>query len=148
MAHTAKLLVRDVVTASGTDTIRAIAKKMRLVNIGCVVITDARKPIGIFTERDMVNRVVAQNVDPDTTPVSKVMTPNPQTIDSSETLDKIFALLAKGRFRHVPITEKGLLAGLVSLTDLARVLEAVYKEDKYLQYFVDQMQAESASARS
>lgn len=148
MVQTAKLLIRDVVTASETDTIRSVAKKMRMVNIGCVVITNARKPVGIFTERDMVNRVVAQDVDPDKTPVSKVMTANPISVDASEPLDKVFALLAGRKFRHVPITEEGRLAGLVSLTDLTKVLEAVYREDKYIQYFVDYIQKDATAANA
>ena len=137
MAHTAKLLIRDVVTAVKNDTISSAAKMMKKANIGCVVVVDGKKPIGIFTERDMINRVVAEGVDPMKTTLAKVMTGNPIVVDSAEPLDRVFSLLAEGRFRHVPITDSGNLVGIVSLSDIAKVLKPVFQEDKYTQYFVD-----------
>ncbi len=137
MAYTAKLLIRDVLTAAKTDTVRDAALKMRKAGVGCVAVVDGRKLAGVFTERDVLNRVVAEGLDPATTPLSKVMTPNPVAIDAAEKLDKVFATLAERRFRHLPITDGGAIVGIVSLTDLASVLREVYKEDRYLQYFAD-----------
>lgn len=145
MAQTAKLLIRDVVTAAAKDTVAAAAKTMKKNHIGCVIVTEGGRPAGIFTERDLLNKVVAEGLDTKTTPLSKVMTPNPVTIDSSEPLDKVFATLAQRRFRHVPITEAGRLVGIVSLSDLAGVLREVYREDRYLQYFVDYLEKGTAA---
>lgn len=137
MAYTAKLLVSDVVTAKKGDTVLDATQKMKRGKTGCCVVLDGKKPIGIFTERDLLNRVVADGKDPSTTTLSKVMTANPVTVDSAESLDRVFLALADRRFRNIPITEKGELVGLVSLSDLAAVLREVYREDKYIQYFVD-----------
>ena len=137
MAYTAKLLIRDVPTAKKTDSVLDAAKRMKQAKMGCIVVTENKKPIGMFTERDLINRVVADGVDPAKTPISKVMTSNPIVIDACEPLDIVFSTLALGHFRNLPITDRGDLVGLVSLSDLALVLREVYREDKYIQYFVD-----------
>lgn len=147
MAHLAKLLIRDVVTVAETDSVRAASRKMKAAGVGCVVVAKGRTPSGIFTERDLLNRVVAEGLDPDKTQVSKVMTAKPVTIDSSEPLDRVFSALAQRRFRHIPITEGGSLVGIVSLSDLAKVLESVYREDKYIQYFADYVVQEGKAGR-
>ena len=140
MAHLAKLLIRDVVTANETDTIRTACKTMKKANIGCIVVVQGRKPVGIFTERDLLNRVVAEGIDLDKTPLSKVMTAKPVSIDAAEPLDRVFSTLAERKFRHLPITDGGSIVGMVSLSDLAKVLESVYHEEKYIQYFADCIQ--------
>lgn len=144
MPHNATLLIRDVIQASPQDSILEAARKMRKGNVGCVVVTEGPRPVGIFTEKDLV-RVAAEGTDIQKTPVSKAMTPRPVTIESSEALDKVFSVLAEKRFRHLPITEGGKLVGIVSLSDLASVLKQVYKEDRYIQYFVKYMQEEVSS---
>lgn len=140
MSQSARILIRDVVTASATDTVRSAARRMRQAGIGCIVVAEGKTAVGIFSERDLLNRVAADGLDLETTTLAQVMTPKPLCVDSSEPLDKVFGLLAEGRFRHVPITENGELVGIVSLSDLAKVLRNVYKEEKYTQYFIDYMQ--------
>ena len=137
MAHTARLLIRDVVTASKTETVLDAAKKMKAAGVGCVAVTEGKTLAGIFSERDILNRVVSAGKDPSKTSLADVMTPNPVTVDAAQPLDRVFAILAERRFRHVPITDGAALVGMVSLSDLAVVLKEVYREDRYLQYFVD-----------
>lgn len=141
MPYTAKLLIRDVATVKPNQTVQEVAKIMKAANIGSVIVGDKAKPLGIFTERDVSRRVVAEGLDIATTTVSAVMTKKMVTVDASEPLDKVFEVLADARFRHLPITDKGEVVGIVSLTDLAKVLQQVYREDKYLQYFADVLQA-------
>lgn len=137
MAFTAKLLIRDVVCVRPDQAVAEACQIMDKANIGSVVVGTMERPEGIFAERDVCRRVVAKGLDPAKTPVSAVMTKNPVTVDASEPLNKVFERLSDGRFRHVPITDKGRVVGIVSLTDLAKVLQEVYREDKYLQYFAD-----------
>lgn len=143
MAHTAKLLICDVVTAGKDETVHSAAVKMRRSKTGSIVVIEGKTPVGIFSERDLLNRVVAEGLDPAKTPLAQVMTPNPEMVESNRTLDIVFSILADGRFRHIPITENGTLVGMVSLSDLAKVLREVYMDDKYLQYFVDCIQRTS-----
>ncbi len=140
MPYTAKLLIRDVATVKPGQTVEEVAKLMKKMNIGSVIVGDRAKPQGIFTERDISRRVVAEGLDPSETPVSAAMTKKLITIDASEPLDKVFELLSDGKFRHLPITDRGEVVGIVSLTDLGKVLQQVYREDKYIQYFADVLQ--------
>ena len=140
MAQTARLLIREVISVLPTVTVREAAKVMKQNRIGAVLVADDGRPLGIFTERDILNKVVSEGEDPDKTTVAKFMTPNPITVDASEPLDKVFATLAEARFRHLPITEHGKLVGIISLTDIAGILREVFLQDQYTQYLVDYLQ--------
>ena len=140
MAYTASLLICDVLTSPKEEFVRDAALKMRAEKAGCVVVTDGKKIIGIFSERDLLNRVVAEGLDPSSVALAEVMTPNPITIEASDSLNKAFSLLADGRFRHLPVTDKDEVVGICSLSDMAKVLRQVYMDDKYLQYFADSIQ--------
>jgi len=140
MPYTAKLLIRDVATVKPDTTVSEVARLMKKANIGSVIVGDKAKPQGIFTERDIARRVVAEGLDPIDTPVSAAMTTKLITVDASEPLDRVFEVLSDGKFRHLPITDRGEVVGIVSLTDLGKVLQQVYREDKYIQYFADVLQ--------
>ncbi|MBI5244740.1 MAG: CBS domain-containing protein [Elusimicrobia bacterium] len=137
MSHTAQLLIREVVTVAPSEPVLDVVRLMRNKHIGCVVVAEAGKVAGIFTERDLVTRVVPEELDVRSTPVSKVMTRDPVTVDCAEPLERVFDLLARHRFRHVPITDAGRPAGMVSMSDFAGVLREVFGEGRYIQYFVD-----------
>lgn len=141
MPYTAKLLIRDVATVKPGQTVQEVAKLMKTADIGSVIVGEKAKPQGIFTERDITRRVVAEGLDPAETPVSAAMTKKLVTVDASEPLDKVFEILSDGKFRHLPITDRGEIVGIVSLTDLGKVLQQVYREDKYIQYFADVLQS-------
>jgi CBS domain-containing protein len=142
MAYTARLAIHEVVTVKPQEPVSSAAKTLKTANIGAVIVSEqGSKPLGIFTERDLCRRVIAEGLDPKTTAVEQVMTKDLVTVDASEPLDRVFELLADGRFRHLPITDQGQVVGVVSLTDLAKVLRLVYKEDKYIQYFADVVQS-------
>ena len=141
MAYTAKLLICDVASVRADQTVAEAAAYMAKANIGSVLVGSMAKPEGIFTERDICRRVVAKGLDAAKTPISAVMTKTLVTVEASAPLDQVFSKLADGRFRHLPITEGGKVVGIVSITDLAKVLQEVYREDKYLQYFADVVQA-------
>lgn len=73
---------------------------------GCVLVEDDHRLAGIFTERDVLFRVTAAGLDPATTSVSAVMTPDPETLTMSDALAWVLNLMAVGGFRHVPIVDE------------------------------------------
>lgn len=142
MAYTARLLIHEVVAVRPDDNAGEAGRVMKAANVGAVIVAEkGKRPLGIFTERDLCRRVVAEGLDPKTTKVATVMTKDVVSVDASEPLDRVFEQLSDGRFRHLPITENGDVVGIVSLTDLAKVLRLVYKEEKYIQYFADVVQS-------
>ena len=75
--------------------------------------------VGIFSERDLMRRVVAAGRSPGLTKVSEVMTANPRTVSATETVENCLFLMQENGFRHLPVCEGKKLRGLVSLRDLA-----------------------------
>ena len=84
---------------------------------GCVLVVDQDKLVGICTERDLMKKIV----DPHrlySTRISEIMTPNPQTLTITDSIEKIIQLMHKGGYRHVPIVEQGKLIGYISVIDI------------------------------
>ncbi|MBL8518681.1 MAG: CBS domain-containing protein [Betaproteobacteria bacterium] len=112
------LLGRETVTAGADVPIREVLSRMHTLRIGSVVIVDeAKRPIGIFTERDVLDRVALAGTDL-AQPISLVMTRDPQCLPATAALFEAAQLMARKRFRHVLVVEDGMLAGVVSERDL------------------------------
>ncbi len=141
MPHTAELLTCEVLAATMSDTVLQTCKMMTQAKVGCAVVLDGGRPVGIFSERDLLNRVVSAGKDPATTKLVEVMTSSPLTLVTDADLATVFSVFAKNDFRHIPITERGRLAGIVSLSDAAKILSEVCKDEKYIQLFVDRLKA-------
>jgi CBS domain-containing protein len=83
---------------------------------------DGERLIGIFTERDALNKVLAGGLDPGSTKVSEVMTKDPYSIPPTTTVGDAMELITTRRFRHLPIVESGKLLAVVSSGDLTHWL--------------------------
>ena len=100
-----------------TASVRDAAVRMRDRQVGAVLITRGSSLDGIFTERDVLNRVVAAGRDPDRTTLAEVMTRNPQTISPDELAIAALRYMCEGGYRHLPVVENGQLVGIVSRRD-------------------------------
>jgi CBS domain-containing protein len=104
--------------ASITECVRL----MTAGKIGALIVMDGDRLIGIFTERDALNKVLAGNLDPASTKVSAVMTKDPYCIGPTTTVGDAMQLITERRFRHLPVVENGKVLGMVSSGDLTRWL--------------------------
>ena len=106
---------QTVISALADTTVRAAAVTMAQNNIGAILVVDEQGRLtGLFTERDVLNRVVARDLDPDKTPLSAVMTANLQTATPDKPLAHALHMMFEGGFRHVPVVENGKPVGMVS----------------------------------
>lgn len=96
------------------ETVRAMVEH----NIGAVPVLHNNKLVGIFSERDLMKRVVAEGCDPRRTCLAEVMTHDPLTININEELENCMALMRQHGFRHLPVCHEGQLVGIVSLRDI------------------------------
>ena len=96
------------------ETVRAMVER----NIGAVPIIHAGKLVGIFSERDLMRRVVAEGRDPRSTCMAEVMTDDPLAVGTGEDLETCMALMRRHGFRHLPVCHEGQLVGMVSLRDI------------------------------
>ncbi len=97
-------------------------RKMTDKKIGALMVMDAGKLIGIFTERDALSRVLAAGRDPREIKVVEVMTTDPCCVSPKMTVNDAMELVSKRRFRHLPIVEDGKVQALLSNRDLTHWL--------------------------
>jgi CBS domain-containing protein len=109
---------QDTYRAHGRQTVLELAQAMVERNIGAVPVLMDGKLVGIFSERDLMKRVVVPGLDPRVTLVEDVMTDDPLTVGPQESLDTCMILMRRHGFRHLPICEGKVLLGVVSLRDL------------------------------
>ncbi|XP_065049202.1 CBS domain-containing protein CBSCBSPB1-like isoform X2 [Musa acuminata AAA Group] len=111
-----------VVTISPTDSVLTATKKMLELKISSAVITVEQKPRGILTSRDILMRLVTQNLSPESTPVEKVMTANPEcgTIDTP-ILDALHTM-HDGKFLHLPVVDRD--GNIVTVVDVIHIAHA------------------------
>jgi CBS domain-containing protein len=118
----ARLASKRVVTAPLTSTVSEVAQLMRVHHVGCVIIVNARRPVGIVTDRDLALRVVAESGSPQM-PVSGVMTPDPITADASVGIETMLSILRKAGTRRLPLVDaRGAVVGIVTHDDLVQLL--------------------------
>ena len=87
-------------------------------NIGAVPVLQDGTLAGIFSERDLMKRVVVEGRDPRKTRVGEVMTPNPLTVSPQEKIEACMHMMRQHGFRHLPICDGAQLHGFISLRDL------------------------------
>ena len=109
---------RKVYSVEATRTVLEAARYMMELNIGAVPVLRNGDLVGILSERDIMNRVVAVGRTPGTTAVSEVMTANPRTVSADESIDECIFIMREFGFRHVPIVDGKEVKGLVSVRDL------------------------------
>jgi CBS domain-containing protein len=96
------------------ETVRAMVER----NIGAVPVIHGGELVGIFSERDLMRRVVAEGRDPRATCLAEVMTDDPLAVGTGEDLETCMALMRRHGFRHLPVCHEGQLVGMVSLRDI------------------------------
>ncbi|MGM5485249.1 MAG: CBS domain-containing protein [Nanobdellota archaeon] len=87
-----------------------------------VVVDDDNNPIGIVTERDIINRLLYEKRDPDKTRIEDIMTRDIKTVDKHTPLLKVSRLMKEGNFRRIPVTDKNKLAGIITSRDLVHFM--------------------------
>ena len=107
-----------------TVNVRTAAEAMSRSRKGALVVDDDGHLVGIFTPKDMLGRVVAQELSPDFTSVSTVMTPQPDTIDSDATVLEALYMMRENQYLHLPVTDvrDGSLVGLVDVMEIVHVV--------------------------
>jgi CBS domain-containing protein len=101
-----KLVTRDPVLVRGDESVAKVVELMASRERGTALISDGDRLQGIFTERDLLRRVVAEGRDPKATRVSDVMTEGPETLPDTANLAQAMRLLARARYRHVPVVDR------------------------------------------
>lgn len=117
-------------------TVQAMVER----NIGAVPVIHKGRVVGIFSERDLMSRVVAEGHDPRSTCMAEVMTDDPLTISMNEDLETCMALMRRHNFRHLPVCHDGHLVGMISLRDILLYdLDAKADEVRMMRAYIHSM---------
>lgn len=110
---------RKLLTLASSASVLVAARLMADNNVGCVLITDGRqRPVGIFTERDLLTRVVVPGRDPDSVPLLEVMTRELYTAQKSSKIADVRRELQARHIRHLPVVQGDVALAMLSLRDL------------------------------
>jgi len=108
-----------LVTASEATSVAEAARLMTEARVGAILVLNKDGLAGIFTERDALTRVLAPGLDPETTPLGRVMTADPDTITPNRPFGEALIMMYDHGYRHVPVVEDDVPVGIVSMRDTA-----------------------------
>lgn len=119
-----RICTREVDLAAPDEAIRTAAQRMADRRVGALVVLDeARHPIGVLSDRDLVLRVIAPGKDPQATTVSEVMTRDPKTFPEAGPIEGALGLMRASGCRRLPIVdEAGRLVGILTVDDVLALL--------------------------
>jgi CBS domain-containing protein len=114
---------KQPVTAAASTPVGDVMRLMVDRKIGCVVVVDLDRPVGIFSERDALRKIDPEAPDVAARPVSEFMTPHPQTLVADAKIAFAVQRMDLGGYRHLPVVgEQGNLVGIISTRDILRHL--------------------------
>lgn len=135
--HVLEVKGASVATIEIKETVLIAAKRMHERHIGALVVMNGDSIKGIFTERDLLNRVIANGLDPAKTPVQEVMTARVAFCTRDTSLEACRSAMTKNKMRHLPVVEEGKLMGIISSGDiLARELKDHEETIRYLHEYM------------
>ncbi|WP_207483470.1 CBS domain-containing protein [Arenibaculum pallidiluteum] len=124
-------LIRDqqIITFSVDSTVLEAVDEMARRRIGAVLIVEGSSLVGIFTERDVLTRVIARRRDPASTRIDEVMTRNPDTLPPDARASDALDLMRTRNYRHLPVVANGRVVGIVSIRDLYAAVQDQLEAD-------------------
>jgi CBS domain-containing protein len=109
----------------GTSVLEVIAK-MKAAGLGCALVMDEGKLVGIFTERDLLNKLTGKSASSPSTAVKDLMSANPETLDETDSVATALNRMSMGRYRHIPVRKAD---GTYSVTSIKHVLKYIAKAE-------------------
>jgi signal-transduction protein with cAMP-binding, CBS, and nucleotidyltransferase domain len=103
-----------------------VIRQMKAARVGCALVMDNGKLVGIFTERDLLNKLTGEAASDQATPVSRLMSPNPEVLRETDSVATAVNKMSMGRYRHIPIYKGD---GTYSVTSIKHVLKYIAKEE-------------------
>lgn len=115
------VMVNKVITIKRHTTLENAVKLMNKHEIGCLIVEEEGKPIGIITERDLLKRVLATSKETRKTKAEQIMTKELISVSPKTEIEEAARLMFQKKIKKLPVVENGKLLGLVTLTDILRI---------------------------
>ena len=126
------VMVTDLVTVTADLNVKEAVKVMNDFEIGCLIVVEDGKAVGILTERDVLKRVVEKGKDPEKILVKDVMSKPLIVVNPEMGLEEAIEIMFKNKIKKLPVVKDGKLVGLVTFTDIARIQPVMIKTIKQL----------------
>ncbi len=122
---------QDVLSMSPESTVTEAACKMVKSHVGAMLVREADRICGIFTERDMLERVVAPGLSASSTALRDVMTPDPGSVTPEDTLLSAIEVMKDRRTRHLLVKDGARVVGIISVVDVLRSVVGIRTEESH-----------------
>ncbi len=109
---------RDLFSVEETDTVADVARRMAELHIGAILVLNQGDLRGVFSERDLMRRVVLEHLDPERTPVADVMSRDLSTIDEMAGVEDAMDMMRRCNCRHLPVLRGSRVVAFLSMRDL------------------------------
>jgi CBS domain-containing protein len=119
-------LEQEFLSVSPDTSALDVIKRMREAGLGCALVLDDGKLVGIFTERDLLNRLTGQDAVAENTAVKDLMSVNPETLSETDSVATALNKMSMGRYRHIPVKKAD---GSYSVTSIKHVLKYIAKAE-------------------
>ena len=139
--HTLRHVIQrlHVIHAAPSATVFDVAALMSEARIGCIPVLDGESLVGIFSERDLMTRVIVEGKDPHTTPVGSVMTREVTTASLDDRVERCLDKMHGRGCRHLPVVADGRVIAMISMRDLMRdEIEEQVEEIRELRAYIHQ----------
>jgi CBS domain-containing protein len=128
---------KNVFSVPPNFSIAEAVAEMNRHRVGSVLVLDGGRLVGIFTERDVLRRVVGAGLDPKQARVAEVMTTGVITISPEATVEETMVLFTEKRCRHLPVVDEGRLVGTISIGDITRWMADAHRaEAEHLKNYI------------
>jgi signal-transduction protein with cAMP-binding, CBS, and nucleotidyltransferase domain len=111
---------RTLFSVESNESVAGVARRMADLHVGAILVLAEEQLRGLFSERDLMKRVVVEGRDPETTRVGEVMSTDLCTIDEDCTLEEALECMDQNNCRHLPVMRRGQVCGFLSMRDLMK----------------------------
>ncbi len=128
---------RNVFSVAPNVSVSDAVAEMNRHRVGSVLVLEGTRLVGIFTERDVLRRVVGAGLDPKSTPLAAVMTTGVITITPESSVEETMVIFTEKRCRHLPVLDDGKLIGTISIGDITRWMADAHRaEAEHLKAYI------------
>lgn len=120
---------QELLCVNPGETASRAAAAMSKRHVAAALVLEDNKLVGILTERDLVFRVMAKEIDANAIAVRDIMTADPKTIGPNEQASAALEMMREGHFRHLPVTDGNAILGMISIRDLYEAMASGLAED-------------------
>ena len=117
-----EIMTKEVVTIDHNATVLDVCNKYSENRVGCLVVMDKDNPVGIVTERDIIEKIVRMGLSSKKTKVKEIMSSNLKMIHASAKVEEAAEVMKKNKIKKLPVLLNNKIAGIITVTDIANVL--------------------------